>query len=195
MIKEKCKVYFSRYLILFVIVALFLPSVVFSLSFPPSPFFSYRPGYGFKLISDQSNTIEVQTSVELSDRFYKTGLFYYKWKIYLHFNQSALEYQIKFRVNKQGNLYVDQLSDGLFIQHDFSQEPLIPVEPIFNKVFRVSDSISFKFLRIIPQLKVNNQIYRKVTESSLQLGKEEILLYLVEKNGIIGIKTEQETFK
>lgn len=174
---------------------LFVPVSFFGLSFPDSPFFSYHPGYGFRLVSNLSNTVEVKTSIKLSETFAKTGLFYYNWRILLNLDGMTLNYRIKFRVDSDGNLYAEEFGDGLFVQTDFPDVPVVPARIDFKGAFKVSDSISFRMIRYIPSVKINDQVYHKVVEASLSFGTEKVQLYFVKDLGLIGIKTPREIFK
>jgi len=194
MIKKQFQKLFWIFWIVFFFL-LFVPGSFFGLSFPNSSFFSYHPGYGFRLVSNLSNTVEVKTSIELSESFAKTGLFYYQWKILLNLDGLNLNYSIKFRVDSEGNLYAEEFSDGLFVQTEFPDVPVFPARLDFKENIKVSDSISFRMIQDIPSIKINDKVYHKVVEASLSFGTEKILLYFVKDLGLIGIKTPREIFK
>lgn len=173
---------------------LFLTGPLFGVRFPDVFYFPFTPGFSFSLVSEKSNSMDVATKIVIPDNE-DLEIFYLDWNIRLVIDSRDINYALRFVVQTNGDVYLSEMKDESTLRF-FDPMPLVfPQSLKLNAEIPVGENMSLKYVKKLPSLKVGNKSYNNIILADLQLADGVISLYFAEKNGIIGMKTKQETFR
>jgi hypothetical protein len=166
----------------------------FGMRFPDVYFFPFTPDFGFSLVSDRTNTMDVTTKIVIPDEE-SPDIFYLDWNIKLSIAQKPVSYSLRFVVSTNGDVFLSEMRDESSLR---TFDPLLLVFPqviAYNSPIPIGENMSLKYLKKIPSLKVGERSFNNVILAELAMADETISLYFAEKSGIVGMKNGQETFR
>lgn len=166
-----------------------------ALSFPDVYFFSFNPGFGFTLQSDKGNTLRFDTNIELTPDFANSKVVYIKFFITWTKDGDTIKYYLKFLVDRNGNVYLNEFGDGVYSRMFFDQILFFPKNIQMGTSCVLGDNIKIDYVKKLGSLNVNGRSFYDVIESRLQLADLNWTLYFARSNGIIGIKCGDETYR
>jgi hypothetical protein len=167
---------------------------VFGMRFPDVYFFPFTPDFGFSLVSDKSNSMDVTTKIVIPAEE-TPDIFYLDWNIRLSISKKPVSYSLRFVVSTNGDVFLSEMRDESSLRY-FDPMPLVfPQSLSYNSNVVIGENMGLKFLKRIPSLKVGDRSFNNVILAELALADETISLYFAEKSGIVGMKSGQETFR
>ncbi len=182
-------------IIIYFLLFFFAINITYSMKFPEVFFFPFMPSFSFSLISDKNNSIDMYARIEMPYDEDYTDNFYLNWILKITVDNQKLYYSLRFCVTSNGDVYFTDISDGLF-QRYLEPPPLIfPQKIKYDIPIIIGDNISLKYLKSMPSIKVNDRIYKNIVVADIYFGEKNYTIYFAKDNGIIGIKTDGETYK
>jgi hypothetical protein len=175
---------------------LFLPFILlFSINLPNNEVIPVYPGFQFSLTSDKNNTIKIKTAIDLPENFVDYKKFDMLWQVRLTYNNTEFEWMLRFRVERNGDMYLESISDSYTTRViPSSLDPLFPRNTVLNKPVSLGKNIAWVVSKVIPSIQLGGKTYTDVYLGELTLSEKKILFYLAKKRGIVGIQVDGETF-
>lgn len=166
----------------------------FGMRFPDVFYFPFTPDFGFSLVSDRSNTMDVTTKIVIpADE--SPDYFYLDWNIRLNLSKNPVSYSLRFVVSTNGDIFLSEMRDESSQRFFDPMAPVFPQSIPFNSTIVLGEKLSLKYLKKIASLKVGDSTFNNVIVADLAFGDETINLYFAEKKGIVGMKNGKETFR
>ncbi|NPV01544.1 MAG: hypothetical protein HPY53_09210 [Brevinematales bacterium] len=175
---------------------LFLPLLLlYSINLPNNEVIPIYPGFQFSLTSDKSNTLKVKTAIDLPENFVDYKKFDMLWQVRLTYNGTEFQWMLRFRVERNGDMYLEEISDDYTTRViPSSLDPLFPRNTVLNRPVSLGKNIAWVVTKTIPSIKLGSKTYTDVFLAELTLSEKKILFYLAKKRGIVGIQIDGETF-
>lgn len=183
----------------FAAIAIFVLLMTFqtahALDFPYVFFFSFTPGFKFSLESDRGNTLRFDTNIELTPDYNDSKVLYLKFFVTWVKDDETIKYVIKLMVDPQGNVYLNEIGDGVYSRMFFDQIMFFPRDVRAGSSYVLGDNISIDYVKKLNSLTVNNKTFYDVFESQIKMADKVWTVYFARSNGIIGIKCADETYR
>ncbi len=170
--------------------------VMYSIRMPEVPYFPVYPNYSFNLTGDKGSTISMTLRIDIPNENETIDKFFLNWSMIMKSGPDKLAYSLRLILLTNGNIYLDQMKDGVY-ERSFPPEIIIfPSAPVFNRELEIGENISFKFTRFIGRLSdaALSQVYYNVIEGELKLLDRDCRIYFSKDNGVVMIRTPDETY-
>ncbi|OHD56317.1 MAG: hypothetical protein A2Y33_11970 [Spirochaetes bacterium GWF1_51_8] len=169
--------------------------LLFSIDLPYNEVIPVYPGFQFSLVSEKSNTLKIKTAIDLPENYVDYKKFDMLWQVRLKYDGVDYEWMLRFRVEKNGDMYLEEISDDYttrVIPH--SASPLFPRETVLGNPIVLGKNISWVVVKKVPSIKLGTKNYSDVYMAELTLSGKKVTIYLAKKRGIVGIVLDGETF-
>ncbi len=163
---------------------------------PDVLYFPVVPNYSESLVSDKSNAIDISLKIEIPRTSETIDKFILNWLVIMKLSNEKFIYSIRMFLLTNGNIYLSEMRDGAYERTFPSMPDILPSAPVFNKTFEIGENMSFKLIKYYNKFSdpFMDKSYYNVISGELKLLDQACQIFFSKDNGIIMIKTGEETF-
>lgn len=176
-------------------------SRIFALNIPYGFFFfPFTPNYQFALKSDKGNRIDVKSTIEIPDNNDETGVVFMKLLMRWQKDSETIKYKFKILIDRRGNGHLVEMYDGMYIRNLDLDAPLFPSRTKNMQRIHIGEGIDLVYKEKKNSLTVKlddnkKKTFRNIRVADLMVGNVLYKIYFARSRGLIGIKSEDETYR